>query len=126
MNSGRDRCLPDLLAEQVRRQPDATAVVYGNEAVTYRELGERSTELALYLRHLGVDVDDCVGLFVEPSLDLMVGAWGILAAGSAYCPLSPEYPEERIRYMIEDRPVSIVFTQPKLKAKLTELAPSGT
>jgi amino acid adenylation domain-containing protein len=120
------RCLPDLLAEQVRARPDAAAVVYGDEVLTYRELAERSDRLALYLRHLGVDVDDCVGMFVEPSIDLMVAAWGILSAGSAYCPLSPEYPEERIRYMIEDRPVKIVFTQEKLRAKLTELAPMGT
>ncbi|RLU80643.1 amino acid adenylation protein [Streptomyces griseocarneus] len=118
--------LPELLRAQVRTQPDAVAVVHPKGTLKYRELGIRSTELAAFLRRAGVAGDDCVGLFVEPSMELMVGAWGILFAGSAYLPLSPEYPEERLRYMIEDAGVTVVFTQEHLRHRLTELAPQGT
>ena len=122
----RYECLPDLLWEQVREQPDSTAVSYERSSLTYRELADSSSELAVYLRYLGVSPDDCVGLFVDPSIELMVGAWGILLAGGAYLPLSPEYPEERLRYMIEDARVSVIFTQESLAATLEELAPRGT
>ncbi len=119
-------CLPDLLREQAQKQPHDIAVVHAGETLTYRELVGRSSGLAAYLRGLGVAGDDCVGLFVEPSMDLMVGAWGILFAGSAYLPLSPEYPEERLRYMIEDTRARVIFCQEHLTARLAELAPHGT
>ncbi|TCO62336.1 amino acid adenylation domain-containing protein [Actinocrispum wychmicini] len=126
LSSDEDVCLSDLLHDQVRRRPDATAVVAGEHRMTYRELAENAAALARYLRHLGTGPDDCVGLFVEPSLDLMVGAWGILVAGGAYLPLSPEYPEERLRYMIEDARVRVVVAQPELADRAAALAPAGT
>jgi amino acid adenylation domain-containing protein len=119
-------CLTDLLWEQVRAQPHSTAVVHGEERLTYRELAESSSGLAVRLWLLGVAPDDCVGLFVEPSIDLMVGAWGILLSGSAYLPLSPEYPEDRLRYMIEHSRTKVIFSQKRLQARLEELAPRGT
>lgn len=119
-------CLPDLLLEQARRRPDGTAVIYGEKRLSNRELVEASGELAGYLRHLGVSADQGVGLFVEPSVDLMIGAWGILFAGGAYLPLSPEYPEERLRYMIEDAGVKVLFSQDALTPRLQRLAPPGT
>lgn len=121
-----DKCLSELLWDQVRAQPDGMAVVYENECLTYRQLEERSSDLAVYLRHLGVAVDDCVGLFFEPSIELMVGAWGILFSGSAYLSLSPEYPEERLRYMIEDCRAKVIVAHETLTARLAELAPWGT
>jgi len=122
----REKCLPDLLWDQVRARPDSLAAVHENGSLTFRELADRSEELAAYLQHLGVAVDECVGMFVEPSIDLMVGAWGILFSGAAYLPLSPEYPEERLRYMIEDSRAKVVFCQETLTARLAELAPRGT
>ncbi|GIH64190.1 non-ribosomal peptide synthetase family protein [Microbispora siamensis] len=119
-------CLPDLLREHVLAQPGRTACVYGGERLTYRELAERSGALAARLRRFGVAADDCVGLFAEPSMELMTGVWGILCAGGAYLPLSPEYPEERLRYMIEDSRTSVILTQRALAARLAELAPRGT
>ncbi|GAA0384356.1 hypothetical protein GCM10009530_39070 [Microbispora corallina] len=119
-------CLPDFLQEEARLRPDDTAVVYGEQHLTYRELVRRSSELSGCLEHLGVAADDCVGLFVEPSMDLMIGAWGILLAGGAYLPLSPEYPEERLRYMIEDSGAAVVVTQKELVNQLRALAPEGT
>ncbi|QHA07244.1 amino acid adenylation domain-containing protein [Streptomyces broussonetiae] len=116
-------CLPGLLDQQADARPDAVAVVHDEERLTYRELRQTSRELAAFLHDLGVATDDCVGLYVEPSLDLMTGVWGVLAAGAAYLPLSPEYPEDRLRYMIEDSRTRIILTQPHLKARLTGLAP---
>ncbi|MFG2296221.1 amino acid adenylation domain-containing protein [Streptomyces sp. NPDC048603] len=118
--------LPDLFAQRVSEHPDTIAVVCQDERVTYGQLAERSQALASYLRHLGVTVDDSVGLFVEPSVDLMVGAWGVLHAGAAYLPLSPEYPEDRVRYMIENSRASVLLAQDHLTARLRDLAPRGT
>ena len=120
------KSLSDLFREQVQARPDKVAVVCDNERLTYRELAEISSRLGSYLLHLGVAMDECVGIFVEPSLELLVGTWGILFSGSAYLPLSPEYPEERLRYMVEDAGVKIVFSQEKLRVRLAELVPPGT
>ena len=122
----RTKCLPELLGEQARARPDDLAVVQDGQGLTFRELTVRAQALAAYLQHLGVMPDECVGLFVEPSLELMVGAWGILFAGAAYLPLSPEYPEDRLRYMIEDSRAKVLFCQDKLQARLRELAPRDT
>ena len=118
--------LPDLLRAQAARRPDDTAVVYGEGRLTYRELVRESGRLAGCLYGLGVRADDRVGLFVEPSPELMTGAWGILFAGGAYLPLSPEYPEERLRYMIEDSATRVILTQADLVDRLSALAPKGT
>jgi amino acid adenylation domain-containing protein len=121
--SSRPLLLPELLRDQARSRPQDTAVVSGDDRLTYRDLVQRSTDLAGCLHHLGVAADDCVGLFVEPSTDLMIGVWGILFAGGAYLPLSPEYPEERLRYMIEDSGTRVIVAQAELVDRLTALAP---
>lgn len=114
----KDKCMLDLLTEQTRLQPDNLAVVHENQSLTYAKMLELSTNLAIYLQYLGVHANSYVGLFTDPSIDLIVGAWGIVASGGAYLPISPEYPEERIKYMIEDSGVKIFFAQEELKAKL--------
>ncbi|WP_410664239.1 amino acid adenylation domain-containing protein [Amycolatopsis sp. lyj-84] len=119
-------CLPDLLGHWSRTQPDAIAVVDGDRELTFRGLEEASRELAGHLTGLGIGANDPVGLYVEPSADLMTGAWGILAAGAAYLPLSPEYPEDRLRYMLEDSRTGVVVTQPHLAGRLAGLVPAGT
>jgi amino acid adenylation domain-containing protein len=120
------RCLPDLLWEQVSARPDCPAVVHGGVRLTYREFAQWATQVAAFLRDLGVVPDDCVGLFVEPSVELTVGVWGTLLSGGAYLPLSPEYPEERLRYMIEDARLPVIVSQEGLRERLTRLAPRGT
>ncbi|EDY47294.1 blue-pigment synthetase [Streptomyces clavuligerus] len=120
------KCLPDLLREQALRHPHGTAVVHDDETLTFRELVEHGSELAVYLRYLGVKPDDCVGVFVEPSTELMTGVWGILFSGGAYLPLSPEYPEERLRYMIEDSGTEVILAQRGLAERLAGLVPRGT
>ncbi|WP_432000693.1 amino acid adenylation domain-containing protein [Streptomyces sioyaensis] len=119
-------CLTGLLGEQAAAQPDAVAVVRDDQCLTYRELERASGQLAALLREMGVGADDCVGVYVEPSLELMTGVWGILFAGAAYLPLSPEYPEDRLRYMIEDSRTRVIVTQDHLAVRAAELAPPGT
>ncbi|MFD0367065.1 amino acid adenylation domain-containing protein [Streptomyces sp. NPDC127114] len=119
-------CLPGLLEQQAVARPEAVAVVADDRRLTYRELTDSSGRLAAHLHGLGVSVDDCVGLYTEPSLDLMTGAWGILFAGAAYLPLSPEYPEDRLRYMIENSRTRVIVTQEHLRERLAAIAPAGT
>ncbi|GAX38316.1 amino acid adenylation domain-containing protein [Nodularia sp. NIES-3585] len=123
------KSLLDLLLEQVQIQPNEEAVICDHcdhECITYKELAEISSRLGSYLQNLGTSVDECVGIFLEPSLELVVGIWGILFSGSAYLPLSPEYPEDRLRYMVEDAGVKIIFSQEKLRPILAELVPPDT
>ncbi|MGW0464584.1 non-ribosomal peptide synthetase family protein [Streptomyces sp. NPDC003027] len=118
--------LDELLRAEARERPDDTAVVHADETLTFRELHEGAGVLAAYLRDLGVAPDDRVGVHVEPSLDLVLGVWGVVCSGGAYVPLSPEYPEERLRYMIEDSGARTVLTQERFRDRVAELAPPGT
>ncbi|MFE7410819.1 non-ribosomal peptide synthetase family protein [Streptomyces laurentii] len=118
--------LDQLLRAQAASRPDETAVVFGDDHLSFRELHEGAAVLATYFRTLDVAADQRVGVYVEPSLELVIGAWGVVLSGGAYVPLSPEYPEERLRYMIEDSGARIVFTQEAFRDRVTELAPPGT
>jgi len=120
------QCLTDLLVEQACSRPNAVAVVSDVDTMTFRALADRSAGIGRYLRHLGVAPDDCVGLFVEPSLEMVLGVWGTLFSGAAYLPLSPEYPEDRVRFMIEQSQTKVIFCGETLRAKLSALAPEGT
>jgi len=112
----------ELFAAQARRTPDAVAVVYGDDpqkaALTYAELAARAGRLASHLRRLGVGPDVLVGLFVERSLDMVVGILGILQAGGAYVPLDPGYPEQRLAFMLEDTRAPVVVTQEPLRGRV--------
>ena len=89
----KDRCLHRLFEEQVDRTPDATAVVFEERQLTYRELNQRANQLARHLQKLGVGPDTLVAICVERSLEMVVGLLGVLKAGGAYVPLDPSYPE---------------------------------
>ena len=121
-----DKCIHELFEEQVARTPDAIAVVFEGQQLTYRELHERSLELARYLQSLGVGPDHLVGLCVEKSLDMVVGVMGILQAGAAYVPLDPAYPDSRLEYMLQDSRAAIVVTQQRLAEKLGSLIAGET
>ncbi len=103
-----------LFEEQVERTPDALAVAYENERVTYAELNERANRLAHHLQSLGVGPETLVGICVERSVEMVVGLLAILKAGGAYVPLDPAYPQERLSYMIEDAQVAVLLTQQHL------------
>ncbi|BAY25366.1 amino acid adenylation [Calothrix sp. NIES-2100] len=109
-----DKCIHQLFEEQVRRTPDAVAVVFGNQQLTYQQLNTRANSLAQYLKSLGVKADVLVGLCVERSLEMIVGFLGILKAGGAYVPLDPDYPQERLSFMLEDAQLSVLLTQQRL------------
>src|SRR5262249_2915532 len=120
----RDKCIHQLFAEQVAINPDKTAVVCGEQKLSYQELYDKSRDLALYLQSQGVKPNSVVGLCVERSLDVILGLLGILQAGGAYVPLDPDYPEERLAYMFQDSQAAIVLTQGKLKDRLSVLVPA--
>ncbi|MFM7711322.1 MAG: AMP-binding protein, partial [Microcystis sp.] len=114
------KCLHQLFEEQVKRTPDAVAVVYSGQQLTYNELNFRANQLAHHLQSLGVKLDQLVGICLERSLEMIVGLLAILKAGGAYVPLDPEYPLERISFMLEDAAVKVLLTQHKLINKLPE------
>ncbi len=107
-----DRCVHDLIESQAARTPHASALVFRDQALTYRELSEQSNRVARRLIALGVAPGALVGIFCERSLTMVVALLGILKAGAAYVPLDPAYPSERIALMIEDSGAQIVVTSP--------------
>ncbi|CCI09458.1 non-ribosomal peptide synthetase [Microcystis aeruginosa] len=115
-----DSCIHQLFETQVERTPDAIAVVFENQQLTYAELNGRANQLAYYLQKLGVKSDTLVGICVERSLEMIVGLLGILKAGGAYIPLDPEYPQERLSFMLEDSQVKVLLTQKKLVKLLAQ------
>ncbi|QNP70057.1 amino acid adenylation domain-containing protein [Streptomyces roseirectus] len=117
--------LPALLREQARITPGRIAAVHDEQSLTFAELVRRSELVGAVLRQEGADRDSRVGVFMEPSLDLLTAIWGILWAGGSYVPLSPEYPEDRISYMLSDAGVDVTLTQESLRPALRELAPAG-
>jgi amino acid adenylation domain-containing protein len=114
----REACVHVLFAAQAARTPHAIALVYEQEQLSYRELEERSNQLAHYLRRVGVGPDVVVGLCLQRSIDLVVGLLGILKAGGAYLPLDPHYPPERLAYMLSDAMVPVLLTQTHVAAGL--------
>nr|WP_211178745.1 non-ribosomal peptide synthetase [Brasilonema octagenarum] len=116
----REKSIPQLFEEQVQRTPDAVAVEFGNQQLTYYQLNCRANQLAHYLKSLGVKADVLVGLCVERSLEMVVGLLGILKAGGAYVPLDPNYPTERLAFMLEDAQVLVLLTQQSLVDRLPE------
>jgi len=114
--------LPDLFAAQVARSPDAVAVVLEDERVSYGELDARANRLAHHLRALGVRPETVVGLCVERSVAMLVGLLGILKAGGAYLPLDPDYPAQRLAFMLDDAGATLLLTQAALRARIGEHA----
>ena len=110
--------LPELFAAQVARTPAADAVVFEDERLSYGELDARSSQLAHHLRGLGVGPEVVVGLCIERSLAMLVGLLGILKAGGAYLPLDPDYPPERLAFMLADAGAPVLLTRAALRAHL--------
>ena len=106
----KDQCIHKLIEEQAKQTPESVAVIDKKRQITYRELDDQSTKLALYLRSHGVQVGSFVGIFMDRSIDLVIGLLGTLKSGAAYIPLDPIYPKDRIAYMMEDSQLSILLT----------------
>jgi amino acid adenylation domain-containing protein len=107
-----DKCVHQLFEEQVEKTPDAIAVKFEDQHLTYRELNERANQVA---HHLDVKPDTLIGLSVERSLEMIVGMLGILKAGAAYVPLDPSYPEERLNFILEDSGIEILLDKERLE-----------
>ena len=108
----------ELFETQVERTPDAVAVVFEECNLTYRELNRRADGLAQQLRALGVGPDVLVALFLERSIDMVVGMLGVLKAGGAYVPLDPRHPRKRLAYVLEDSQPLVLLTQGRLQSEL--------
>jgi amino acid adenylation domain-containing protein len=122
----KDKCIHQLFAKKVIKNHNKIAVVFENEQLSYQQLYDKCCDLALFLQSLGVKPDSLVGLCLERSIEMMVGIQGILLSGGAYVPMDPDYPEDRLAYMLEDSKASIVLCQSTLKDKLTSLVSKET
>jgi amino acid adenylation domain-containing protein len=111
----------ERFAMQAEQTPEAVAVVDGQETLTYGELNRRANQVAHYLQAMGVAPEVLVGLYLERSIELVVGFWGILKSGGACVPLDPTYPPERLTFMLEDSQAPIILTQQRLLAHLPRL-----
>ena len=115
----KDCGIPELFAAQAQRTPDGIALEFGGESLAYRDLDCKSNRLARYLVDLGIEPEQLIAIYLERSFEMVVALLGILKAGAAYVPLDPSYPEERLRFMMEDAQISVIVTQ----ARVFENAP---
>ena len=114
-----DKTIQELFEEQVEKSPNNLAVVFKDKKLTYRELNEHSNQLARTLRERGVNPDQIVGLMVDDnSIEMIIGMIAILKAGGAYLPIDPEYPKDRIKYMIEDSNIAVLLAQTNLNNQI--------
>jgi amino acid adenylation domain-containing protein len=111
-------CIHQLFEAQVEKTPDAVAVVFENQQLTYQELNKKANQLAHYLQSLGVKPDTLVGICVERSLEMVVGILAIMKAGGGYLPLDFSYPQERLAFMLTDAQLSFLLVQPYLVEQL--------
>ncbi|MBD2208314.1 amino acid adenylation domain-containing protein [Nostoc linckia FACHB-104] len=111
-------CIHHLFEAQVEKTPDAIALIFTDQELTYRELNHRANQLAHYLQNLGVEPDTLVGICMERSIEMVVGILAIMKAGGAYLPLDPTYPQERLAFMLADAQLSLLLVQPYLIAQL--------
>jgi len=116
----RSKCIHELFESQVETTPNAIALVFMDQQLTFQELNSRANQLARFLRKKGVGPEHFVGVCVDRSIEMVVGMLGILKAGGAYLPMDPAYPKDRIRYMMEDSGVKVLLTQHALLDHLPE------
>ncbi|MDV2992591.1 MAG: Chondramide synthase cmdD [Chroococcidiopsis sp. SAG 2025] len=109
-----DLCIHQLFQAQAAQSPDAIAIVFADEQLTYQELNRRANQLAHYLQQLGVTSESLVGICLDRSLEMVIGILGIWKAGGAYVPFEPNYPSDRLKFMLDDTQVAIVLTQSSL------------
>lgn len=113
-----ETCIHNLFEAQVEKTPDAVAVLFENQKLTYQELNNRANQLAHYLQNLGVKLETLVGICMERSIEMVVGILAIMKAGGAYLPLDPILPKERLAFMLEDAQLPLLLVQPHLVYEL--------
>ncbi|ACK73920.1 amino acid adenylation domain protein (plasmid) [Gloeothece citriformis PCC 7424] len=112
------QCIHHLFEQQVIKTPDAIALIYKNQKLTYKELNTHANQLAHYLQYLGVKLEDKIGVCIERSPLMIIAILAILKVGGAYVPLDPGYPSERLAFMIKDAQSPIILTQKHLLTQL--------
>ena len=117
-----DVCVHDLVTRRAAQQPDSVAIVFGAERITYRDLNSRANQIANYLIKHGAGPDVLIGIFARRTPALLAGILGILKAGSAYVPIDPSYPKDRLQYILEDARAPIVLTENSLLGELAGYA----
>jgi len=110
-----DKTVLDLFREQVTKQPNAIALVFGNESLTYEELDKRSNKIAHYLLDQGIEKEELIPICINRSLEMIVGILGIMKAGGAYVPIDSEYPQERISFILNDCKARFIVSSILLK-----------
>ena len=115
----RDKTITQLFEEQVDKTPDNIAVVFENQKLTYRELNERANSLANYLRSKKIGRNDIVGIMVNRSLEMIISILAVLKSGACYIPIDPEYPQDRIEYMLNNSSAKLLLTFKRLENKVT-------
>lgn len=121
-----ENTLHDLFAKQAAKSPEKTALQFGNDTLSYRELDQKSNQLANYLIKKGVKTEDFISIFIDRSFEMIIGILGILKAGAAYVPIDTEYPQERINYILNDTKCDFVITNSKNYKYLSELVNGAT
>ena len=114
-------CVHELIEAQAARVPDATAVICGDESLTYGELNERANQLAWFLQDKGVGPENIVGVYLNRSVDMIVTVLGVMKAGGAYLPMDPNYPLDRLRHMVSEAGVSVLLTMDDLRSPASDL-----
>ena len=117
-------CIHQLIEAQVARTPDAVAVADGTQSLSYRALNQQANQLAHRLIGLGVKPDDRVAICIERGVSMVVGVLAILKAGGAYVPMDPNYPSDRLAYMVQDSAPVAVLTTESVRAALPDLPAS--
>ena len=115
----RDKTITQLFEEQVEKTPDNIAVVFEDQKLTYRELNQRANSLASYLRSQKIGRNDIVGIMVNRSLEMIISILAVLKSGACYIPIDPEYPQDRIEYMLNNSNAKLLLTFKRLKNKVT-------
>ncbi len=113
-----DSLVPSLLSEQAAKTPDNIALVFAQQSLTYAQLEQRSNRLAHYLTEQGVSTESLIAVCMQRSLELVISLHAIVKAGGAYIPLDPDYPQERLDYMIENSAAQYCLSQQNLSNKL--------
>ena len=117
----RDKTAHALFAEQANKTPEAIAIIFGKASMTYRELDQRSNQLAHFLIQQGLEPESFVGVMLENSFNLVVALLGIMKAGGAYFPINPDFPIERIKYLLRDTRAPILISGKRYITALNKL-----
>ncbi len=119
----RDKTICQLFEEQVEKMPNHIAIVFEEKQFTYKELNAKSNQLARYLQTLSnIQPDDLIAICLDKSLEMIVGILGILKSGAAYVPIDPNYPNERVKYILNDTRASLLLSQSQYTSRLKNIS----